>query len=517
MSLISKSVKTLWRASVLATLPLLAVSCEMFFDEKLEDLIGDSVAAQYINITIGVSAADNPVTRANPTGGEYGDGPEMGQTRENVVTKIAIVFYQDADGINTAKDATKVIYAANYDARELDYDDLYHTHMEYEPMDVRTSEVTYTTGNVPFPENKLKQGETYRVLAFANFSDEEWAALNIQEGDAIKDVREKVQARAYTGTGVGINATNFVMASESDATVKLVNPIYVPYTEANEELGIDEKLPNYTYVFECIHVERLAARLDFWAKNGKYDATTYDHAGYVYQVIGTGAGDENYDHFVLTSVTPFNLYNGPEYLIKRVSTDYQNPAAYNYLGVETLTNWVYDPNTATKTAEAHPAYQLSTLTEVAANHANGFNITMAGQQGNKIAIQGSDNIIVGYTKENTLAAGNSLLYYYATGLAFEGYYYGVGETENGKRCVFFHYLRHQGEKETAYEAIRGADELSKTQVCPIPSTSSPAMNYGIVRNNIYRINIDNVTPARIKLVIAEHDWRLVDHPEIIYM
>lgn len=515
MSLISKSVKTLWRASAIAALPLMAVSCAMMADDENETL--DPTAGQFINITIGVSAADNPVTRANPMGGEYGDGPEKGLDRENEVTNIAIVFYEDEKGINTTSADTKVIYTANYTATRVTDDDRYHTHMGYEWMDVRDAEILYTTGNRAFPEDELERGKTYHVLAFTNLTDAEWAQLDIKKNDPISGVREKVLAKAFTGTGVGINATSFVMASESDATVKLVNPIYKPYTAATESSAAE--LPSYTYMFECIHVERLAARLDFWTKNGTYDDETYDHAGYVYKVK-----ERPDDRFVLTSITPFNLYNGNEYLIKRVSTP-QNPASYDYLGVETFTNWVYDPNTITKTASAHPLYQQNNLTAVAAlaeGGANAYKVTMATVADEaKTTIPGStvnDNIILGYTQENTLAAGNSLLYYYATGLAIEGYYYGGGETTNGTRCVFYHYLRHQGEKETAYDAIKGADQLDKTVSCPVPneSTGTPAMNFGIVRNNIYRIHVDEVNPLAgwLRLKIAVHDWREVTHPTI---
>lgn len=91
---------------------------------------------KYINLAISVSNGNSHSTRANtPTGGEVGDGREAGFERENTVTGITLILYQDDDGINTtAAPVLKLV--------------------RYFPVTERTTgtmpiEVTYTTGVQP--------------------------------------------------------------------------------------------------------------------------------------------------------------------------------------------------------------------------------------------------------------------------------------------------------------------------------------------------------------------------------
>ena len=105
----------------------------------------------------------------------------------------------------------------------------------------------------------------------------------------------------------------------------------------------------------------------------------------------------------------------------------------------------------------------------------------------------------------------SSLIQYATGIAFEGIYHdAVSDTDVPR--VYYHYLRHQGELSTgSYQAKQWAD-LDANETCG----SSPAMNYGVVRNNIYRISIEGISTlgGTIKIKIEEEKWRHVDNPTI---
>ena len=95
MYIVSKSIKLIRMAAAVVLLPLLAWSCQLVTDDYdcENDILG--TANKYINVTISVSASDSPVTRANPTGGEYGDGWEKGiNTRENKVNNITLIFFQ---------------------------------------------------------------------------------------------------------------------------------------------------------------------------------------------------------------------------------------------------------------------------------------------------------------------------------------------------------------------------------------------------------------------------------------
>ena len=535
MSLFSKSFKAFLMVVATALLPMLA-SCQLI-TEDYDDEISDNSASRYINITVSVSASNEPVTRANPTGGETGDGLEKGLDRENAVDNITLIFYKDDAGINTIDANTKVAFFATYPVTKNDnYNGTHNHNLDDENVgwtgddnhqESNDNEVIYSTGDQKLDENAINVTKTYHAIVVANAPSALLSAITVNE-TSIAQVRDMVVSTVYNGTGVGTDAQKFVMSSERDATVTFTNK------------KIDEQKNTITYYFECIHIERLAARIDFWAKTkdpdeptptyipAEYNANTYDHEGYIYNV-GPKDTEEKQDHFVLTSITPFNVMNGNEYLLKRTNNQ-TNP----YLAKETTSNWVLDPYTALKNAAAHPDYLVSTLTSVKDNMANDYNIVLSTRQtastetteGTKFSIEENgvtaDNIIIGYPKENTLTANATPLYYYATGLAFEGYYYSKNATKDtngkytgGERKVFYHYLRHQGDQDAAYSAL--TDETLDTDTkCP----ASPAMNFGIVRNNIYRVCIESITPVdddiKVTLLIKVKKWDKFVH-EPIYM
>jgi len=106
---------------------------------------------------------------------------------------------------------------------------------------------------------------------------------------------------------------------------------------------------------------------------------------------------------------------------------------------------------------------------------------------------------------------SSYLKKYATGLAFEVKYYASASATPVTR-VYYHYLRHQGEKETgSYQAKQWTD-LIDTET----GSSTVSMNHGIVRNNIYRVSIESFSDVdgTIKINIEEKHWRHVDNPTI---
>lgn len=488
-----------WLLMALTVLP--AVTSCYNYDE--EDVSYSDASANYINVTISVSASDNAFTRAMPNGGEYGDETLKGDNRENEVKNITLIFYQDATGINTTSDESEVVSVQRYVVRPVtDSDKLTandeHGHKVTEPgSDYYGKEVLYTTGNQKLEGTGLVKGETYKMLVVANAS-----YVDVNVGDKIKTngtnigLRDKVIDNVFTGTGIGTNATDFVMVSETDAEVTLDEPDDIE-TTSNETSLI--------YYFPCIHIERLAARIDFDTTGGSYYENPADNtkSGYKYNMGG--------DIFVLTSVTPFNLYNENEYLFKRVQNAWPATAT-TYLGDETTeahttltkvaNNYVVDPHTAEKNNENSFTY-LSPIAQYIST-GNPYTYSMATQQTSPITIC--------YAKENTLMP-TSQLKQYATGIAFEGYYYhGTLADSNPEHRVYYHYIRHQGDKiETETYKAKQWNELSDDEV----SANIP-MNIGIVRNNIYRISIKGDGEGTLKVEVQETKWRHVDNP-VIYI
>ena len=110
-----------------------------------------------------------------------------------------------------------------------------------------------------------------------------------------------------------------------------------------------------------------------------------------------------------------------------------------------------------------------------------------------------EDVIVAYPMENTLLP-ESPLYYNATGIAVEGYYYKGGLTATNPRKVYYGYLRHQGE-DTSYD-------ITTTNSTTELSHQETAMNIGIVRNNIYRVwigSIDNKRNLTLRIVVKKWD------------
>lgn len=522
------------KVAALLLLPLLVWSCE-WMKEDFDDEIADNNSARYINITVSVSASENPVTRAYPTGGETGDGLEKGFDRENKVEDITLIFYEDGAGINTTNANTKVAFFATYPVTEVDnYNGTHNHNLDDDNVgwtgthqESNDNEVIYSTGDQLLDEDVLDVTKTYHAIVVANAPQALLSSIAVNE-TTIAEVRDMVVSTVYSGTGVNINAQNFVMASERDATVTFTNR------------KTDAEKNTITYYFECIHIERLAARIDFCTKTKNPNTLELEAAEFVQgngNEIPTGyrylAGKNKHDRqdiFVLTRITPFNLMVGKEYLLKRAKDD----EAITYLAKETTTNWVLDPYSAQSNGKiattAHPDYLASTLTNVRTNFENDFTVTLSDCQtpsteeaeGGKFTItEGSvaaDNIILNYPKENTLRGGVSPLYYYATGLAFEGYYVPAAgnslQYSQKQRKVFYHFLRHQGEADLAYQALKD-DELNVGTLCP----TTPAMNFGIVRNNIYRVSIEGITAdeedIKVTLNIKVKKWDKFVHTPII--
>lgn len=498
MSFTPKSRTLAHLLAVLLTLPLLCACSSSSSDELAATPIPDTPTSPdyYINLSIVVSSGNEGTMRA-PSGGENGDGREPGLSRENAVTGITLLLYEyeEEDGINMPSTSeTKFAFVKYYKVNG----------PEPGTGDI---EAVYTTGNQPLKNSGLELNRTYHAIVVANCD----LTGNVTTETKVVNFREEVASTIYSGSGIGIDAANFVMASERNFDFTLQNP---------KSETIDGK-PALVYTLDdAIVIERLAARVDFWMTRATYSENYHGHQGYVYDVDGCK------DKFVLTAVTPFNLYNDTEYLIKRINEGGQ----IKYLGRESnISNsydkYVIDPKTVDKlmsgTTPPHDFYDnpLSNFSTTA----NAYRQTTEMLHDNKLDEQksqyaefenignGIDNFILCYPKENTLMLA-SPLYYFATGVAIEGYYYKEGEAE-GTPYTYFGFLRHQGEKDSGFYAIKAQKDLTPEDV----GSQTTAMNFGVVRNNIYRISIESITKkGEIKLQIKVKKWDTFTH-ETIYM
>ncbi len=482
-------------------------ACYNYDQEGIEEV---NVANYYINLAISVSNGNEHSTRADhPTGGENGEGREAGFERENTITGITLILYQDAAGINTTADPT--LDLVRYFPVTLESRDA-----QGKPYAGKEDEAKYTTGNQPLGKHNLDFSKAYHAIVIANAAE---VATSLIEGTSkLSNVRDAILKTIYVGdpTMSADKCNNFVMSSETD---NIINFGSVTPTTIGEDALFDMS-------DQALRIERLAARIDFWAANSTgYDETTYTKKGYVYNVTGSTT-----DKFVVTGIVPFNLTNshinyGKEYLIKRLKDDLSS-TTFKYLSDETAaTSYVFDPNTPSKTNDVNPIL-VSPLDELysmipepspndienIADNPYFHSIEAMHASGAKSTIDTKENVVVCYPMENCLLP-ESRLYYHATGIAIVGYYY-LNGTGSGKRLVYLGYLRHQGEAET-YDIQPYTTPLPNDATATMGTTK--AMNFGIVRNNIYRVSINSIDKmSTMELSIKVKKWDPYIH-DYIYM
>lgn len=501
-------------------LPLFAACYSYEDEEKYVQEVLEQKGASYINLTIAVSNGVGQMTRAGekPEAGENGDGREAGFMRENEIKGITLILYQDPGegtdkGIN-GDPALPVKFIAYYPVSRSSQEDAGTQYGK-----TKHDEAVYTTGNQLIEKNSINFSESYYAIVVAN------ADLRGQV-ETLGDVRDLTLRNLYEGKeqDAAENCKYFVMASEDN--YKLVFPAPV----ASSAVG-----GNLLYsIEEPIRIERMAARIDFWAagSNGYKTATdnpAYTTPGYEYAVDGTN------DKFVVTGVMPFNLNggdasngNGGEYVIKRLANAVTPSPTIKYLADESGSNYVLDPATNVK-VDGELSYFKNKLTgmgdlaDVSSLSTNVFYKSVASMHA---AVKVADNsagfdahtegslagedVIVTYPMENTLWSA-SRLYNNATGIAIEGDYYYDG-TGTPEHRIFYGYLRHQGSSASAYSATLGTD-MRRTET----TTADNCMEFGIVRNNIYRIYISKINSIEnMELKIKVKMWDKFTH-DIIYM
>lgn len=351
---------------------------------------GGMSATSYVSLSF--ASPQGTPTRANPTGGETGDGQETGQDYENAITSAVAFFYQgtDQEGANsTGNTPIKAVVSFNNIGNGTDENST-------------GVDRTYTT----LPQQVDLENGTYNVIVVANPGADWWTGQSL----TLDDVRNHIQTTAWTASGS--DYSDFVMTSAADATLTL------------------NSNPESDPAKATVNVERMAARLDYKAE-APYPCTDPAYTGATVKI--TGAALVN------------NLTAG-SYLLKRVADDV-NGNNLSYLGDETAdengaaTNYVLDPWTAAKKS-ANSNFTIGGETKTAEDlYGEWFgNISQNPnywadyvQPGTSV----SDGWLrIGYTLENTTAAdaaGSD----YSTGVVFKAKFHPKGVANYTDGATFF--------------------------------------------------------------------------------
>lgn len=334
---------------------------------------GGMSATSYVSLSF--ASPQGTPTRANPTGGETGDGQETGQDYENAITSAVAFFYQGTDQEGVNSDGTTLIKAV------VSFNNIGNGTDENSTGVDRT----YTTS----PQQVDLENGTYNVIVVANPGTDWWTGRSL----TLADVRDHIQTTAWTVSGS--NYSDFVMTSAADATLTLN---YNPESDPAKA---------------TVDVERMAARLDY-KTTGTYTCTDPAYPGATVEI--TGAALVN------------NLTAG-SYLLKRVAADVNGVPTY--LGNETpdagvQTNYVLDPWTAAKISannnftiggEAKTAKDL--YGEWFGDISQDPNYWAAYvQPGTEVTVGTEKWQRIGYTLENTTAAEEAGKRY-STGVVFK--------------------------------------------------------------------------------------------------
>lgn len=377
---------------IIAVLLLSLGACSLIHDDMEE--LGyreDGSAYAYVSLTIHTGTTGN-VTRSNPTGGEDGDGYEDGQTYENAVSNLTLFFYPaalDDGGVNRNGDIefTAKVYITNPDPNwDMTDGD--------QPIDK-----TFTVG--PVKVNGLKTNQQYHVLAVANAGD---LADPKKEIVRLDDLRKAEINQVYAFSEQE-GYSNFVMASEGDEDRML---------EISSENS--ESNPATT----TINLERLVARVDYRA----------DADGYTFSITpGLNPAQAK-----ITRAFLVNTYNQGTYVLKRVAEG-STTGTITYLGDESLSNYVIDPKTTSKTIPVPedkniPSWYDHYFPKLSDENTEWEDWLIEGDPITEPGTTDTDTWLrLGYPKENT-SSKDAQGKYYSTGVVFEARYdFGEGLRE----------------------------------------------------------------------------------------
>ncbi|MCM1313396.1 MAG: hypothetical protein NC206_08490 [Bacteroides sp.] len=463
---------------------LMAVTAVLFAcsldgeEADLEYMVEDN---GYISVGIKVASGVQPTRSAdspdyNPDGGEDGEGREDGVLNENNIYNVTLLLYKDGNaGINSTNEPV-IDFAV------------------YFPVMSKISggygDVAYRSQVVKMPK-EVKKAE-YHIVAIANAGD-----LTGLKGMKLSEVRDYPVSKVWSGcdfaslTQISNMAACdcFVMTSEKDAVVDLT-------AQSEDE---DNPLGSESNPFMAeVDIERMAARIDIEpADKACRISSETEMEGcpyYEYKVVSSAdKTTETGDIFRLTHVMPVNCLNESSFLIKRVTASVADEAKTVYLGDERkdinghATNFVIDPWTSRKNSSFAAIGIHALNTSLLINDdlqvddkyrvVNVDNLSYPHTVGYSAEHNNHKYYILGYTMENTLpqlsGPNDNRIGSYATGIVIKGKYYSA-KTATWSDKVYIRYLLHA--------APEGYEGTADTEI----------MKYGVVRNNIYRICIENV-------------------------
>ena len=483
----------------------------------------------YVSVLVNTGGANVTKAGTTPTPGENGDGSQHGTGDENKISDLVLFFFQGEEtedgtrlGINSSNPETIKVTPLHFSNNEL-----------YGESGTDKYDAIYFSATKEVGEIGLQIGKTYDVLVVANIDYDpvkapfEINTLQDLQNAAFIDIMEKIESN-----------NKFAMSSA--------------VSEFNAEGGINSvtieanNTKNNPAVIR-VDVERMAARIDCHiSENGNYDVTgrpgdkvTLESFIVVNKYIANVDLENNYYSYWFKRVADTdNLSANPNIAYLGDETTSNNIASNYVIGPMTLTppeimgrteNFPYD----------HSLYYYK-------NDHSGWEdnwISTTDLLDRLTSTHNNDTYyFLDYVQENILPVDvlNQAdgMAYYCTGIVFKAQYRpdGINTTDG----TFYRYNGNFYASLDDIKKVIGNQSISENNLSQFgitkyqggicyytyfikhaedgdDTTVSP-MEYAIVRNNIYQVNvtgindIGSVTPTdyRLNLECTVADWVLED-------
>ncbi len=395
-------------------------------EENMGDCPDDVSSPTENWITLQFYVSEGPsVTRANPVGGEDGNGREDEIFNEAKIHDVNLFLFADNSNqlLNAASNTTLTHLYFNLD----DPGDPQNTlSFEKEVPDENSTTIVYTVkflDEVPGIVLPLRTQGTVRFITVANRG----RSMKGEVSD-LEDLWDyNSLSTTWTGEGQDISEgyDRFVMTTAYDT------PSTDSYISFSTTLGAGTESDPFT---GKTTLQRMCARIDVMYTDENLK-TKDDCSELKYQVDDTG----NTVHIL--NMLPVNVMSKPSYLFKKVTNglpnDWTNVNGHTWGGKETTdengkpSNYVLEPNTLEKeiyNSDNLPAWYGSTRTsDVKTAIKSAQNGTVGGYHhgllisSDEVSNSYSKIAVLGYANENTQSP-NQFNSNYLTGIAFRAVY-----------------------------------------------------------------------------------------------
>lgn len=528
----------------LTALTLSAFTLTGCYDYDPADLPGDAEGNSLtLRIRMATPASHSRAT-SNPTGGENGDGWRIGRCNENNIYNVYLYKYSSPDGINASDETSTTLLASE-------------TGINFRPSPsdadgngIIQKDVEFNVGAYQY-----KSSNNDHFIVCVNTE-------NLGASPTLGALRNSTISHTCVQLGsLTKNYDNFTMANAGDSRF---------------EGGQGTKDNPYLV---SVDVERTTARLDFAYSTAAMTAGDFriENGTYIYKALGTTA-----DEVHLTHVRPTNVMKAPSYLIKRLAASKTDAPRYLADENDPAAKYVVEPTTWDKTIAAAEAstlemdtwfgnsWYMNAVNDYASTTFPWFRPEDRVHVGTGDAFTDGTTLdevdhdwnyyVLDYANENTMLADQTYQHY-TTGLVLKATYlpaeiYKAVDPGTGALTLDDAYTkgttfwRHHDvdsnedvffSNEAAAQAYKALHPyglvypytdgqcyynvwLRHENIIDDPTTTT--MEFGIVRNNIYRVCVEftgvgmpdvpeeMTTPENIRMFIYVRKWNLIDHPTI---